>query len=63
MVESGDSGFLRIGDQAVDGLLSINVGFMLEVAAEGAACGLKNDTCHRKREEQHQKTLAAGERS
>ena len=34
---------LRVGDEAVDGLLSVDVGLMLEVAAEGVAGRLQNE--------------------
>ena len=36
-VEGGDGGLLRLCHNAVDGLLAVDVGFMLEVAAEGVA--------------------------
>src|ERR1035437_4127093 len=62
MVEGGDGGLSRIGDQAVDGLLAINVGLVLEVAAEGVAARLQDNAGDRKGEEQHQKALPAGER-
>jgi len=62
MVEGGDDGVFRIGDKAVNRLLPVDVGLMLEVAAEGVACRFKQEARKRKRENQNQKTLSAGER-
>lgn len=35
VVEGGDGGFLRVGNDAVDGFLAVDIGLVLEVAAEG----------------------------
>ena len=43
-VEAGHGGLLRVGDYAVDGLLAVDVGLMLKVAAEGIAYRLQHNT-------------------
>ena len=63
MVEGGNGCFLRIGDKSVDGLLSVDVGLVLKVAAEGVACRLQNKTSNRQSEKQHDKSLTAGQRT
>ena len=62
MVEGRDGGLLRVGDHAVDGLLAVDVGLVLKVAAEGIAGRLQHETGDREGEQQHQKALAAGQR-
>jgi hypothetical protein len=57
-----DGGFLRVGDEAVDGFLTVDVGLVLEVAADGVAGGLQQevgDGCH---EEERDEAGAGGER-
>src|ERR1035437_6848350 len=62
MIEGGDGGFLRIGDQAVDGLLAVDVGLVLEVAAKGVVCRRHQEANDRDGEEEYQEALTAGER-
>ena len=61
MVEGGDSSLLRVGDDAVDSFLSVDVGFMLEVAGEGIADRLQNKAGYRDDKEQNYESSAAGE--
>jgi len=39
VLEGADGGFLGVGDEPVDGFLSVNVGLVLEVAADGVGDG------------------------
>ena len=63
MVEGGDGGLLRVGDDAVNGFLPVDVGLMLEVAAEGVADRLQHEAGDGDGEQQHDEAGAGGERS
>ena len=63
MVEGGDGGLLRVGNEAVDGLLSVDVGLVLEVAAEGVVDRLQQKAGDGNGEEEHDESGAAGERA
>lgn len=60
VVEGGDGGLLRVSDQAVNGLLAVDVGLVFEVAADSVAGGLPQHAHNREGEEQHHEALAAG---
>lgn len=62
VIEGSDSGFLRVGDEAVNGFLAVNVGLVFEVTAESVACRLEDEASNGEGEEEDDKTLAAGER-
>ena len=44
-VEGGYGGLLRVGDNAVNGLLAVDVGFMLKVTADGVVYRSQHKTC------------------
>ena len=61
LIECGDRGFLRIGHDAVNRLLPIDIGLVLKVAAEGAVHGLGEEAGNRNGEEQHHEAGARRE--
>ena len=63
MVEGGDGGLLRVGDDAVNSFLTVDVGLVFVVTAEGVADRLEQETGDGNGEEEHEETGAAGEGS
>src|SRR5579863_5366490 len=62
VVEGGDGGLLRVGDEAVDGFLSVHVGLVLKVAAEAVVDRLQYKAGDGDGEQEHDEAGAAGER-
>ena len=62
VIEGRDGGLLRVRDDAVDGFLSVDVGLVFEVAAEGIVDRLEHEACDGDGEQQHDEAGAGGER-
>src|SRR5580698_357936 len=60
-LEAGYGGLLRIGDEAVNGFLAVDVGLVLEVAAEGIGRGGEDEAGERNREDKNHEAGARGE--
>ena len=60
-LEAGDGGLLRVGDEAVDGFLAVDVGLVLEVAAESVADGLEHEAGDGDGEDENHEAGAGGE--
>ena len=58
IVEGGNGGFLRIGNDAVNGLLTVHVGLMFEVAADGVRYGVAEERRQRKDKKQRDESCS-----
>ena len=61
IVEGGNGGFLRVGNDAVDGFLAVDVGLVFEVAAEGVGGRLKQEAGEGDGKQKHDETGTGGE--
>jgi hypothetical protein len=61
-LEAGDGGLPRIGNQAVNGLLAVDIGLVLEVAAEGVADRFEKETQNADGEDEDDEAGASGEK-